>query len=162
MYTLTDIKATRSVVYPAGLSSVKFVASVNTSDKADVLAGQTLAWTGTADTNVANEIKDTSEVFDPALNGSFAANTADGAGASFTVTGKVDYKDADELYVKSGYNNVAATTGNTGEGDDARILGDLPYDLCPDGNETYTIYDEHKIQVIAVTANDDGTLFVMG
>ena len=148
-YRLTDVKTTRSVIEPKGLSFVKFVATTNETDNADVFAGKTLAWTGTADTDVANEIKDSSEVFDPALQGSYAANTADTVGvANPTLIARVDYKDADELYCSSGYN-----VGG---------IGTAPFDLCPDGDETYTIYDEHKIQVIAVTANDDGTLIAIG
>lgn len=135
---LTDIKATRSLYRPRTMNKVYFVASTNLTDNADVLAAQTLAWTGTADTNTANELQDTSEVYDPEIDGTQAHNTADNR------TSFVTYKDADELYCHKGG------------------MDDAAYDLCPDGNETYTIYDERIVQVIAVSANDDGTLMIIG
>lgn len=142
-YNLTDIKATRSVVKPEGFNSVKFLVSTNTTDNADVLAGKTLAWTGTADTDVANELKDTSQVFDSRINGLQVANTADTVGETNpSLMADVVLKDADELY----------TFKHEGSA----------YDCFPDGNETYTIYNERVVQFIAVSANDDGTVLLMG
>jgi hypothetical protein len=154
VHTLTDIKATRSLIRPMNMVRTFFVASTNETDNADILNAQTLSWTGTCDTNVANEIKDTSEVFDPELSGCQASNTADTVGvANPTLMARVDYNDADELYCSSGY-----AVDQTGGAD----FGQKAFDLCPDGNETYTIYSERVIQVTAVSANDDGTILVLG
>lgn len=135
---LTDIKATRSLYKPRTMNRVYFVASTNLTDATDVLAAQTLAWTGTADTNTLNELQDTSEVYDSEINGVQADNTAD------NLTSFVTYKDADELYCHKGG------------------MADAVYDLCPDGNETYIIYSERVVQVIAGTADDDGTILIIG
>lgn len=146
IHDLTDIKATRSLLKPMNMDRVYYVSSTNTTDNADVLAGQTLAWTGTADNNVLNEIKDTSEVFDAEIDGAQAHNTAD------NLTSFVTYKDADELYCHK--KTIYSTDPSSGQ--------DAVYDLCPDGNETYTIYSERIVQFIAATADDDGTVLVMG
>ena len=140
-YDLTDVKATRSLIIPDGVGAVKFCASTNETDGTDVLLAQTLKWTGTCDSNTANELVDASETFDSRLNGLPAINTQ--AGALKGVTGEIIYKDADELYIFNWSTGAA-------------------YDLFPAGSETYAIYDERTIQVTAGTANDDGSLFVMG
>ena len=144
---LTDIKATRSIVKPEGFNSIKFVASTNTSDNADVLLAKKVSWTGTADSNTANELVDSSETFDPRLSGLQVSNTADTASSSVTLMSYVDYKDADELYCSTGASDV---------------MGTEVYDAFPDGNETYTIYNERAIQCMAVTAGDEGTLLLIG
>ena len=138
VHTLTDIKATKSLIKPMNMDRVYFVASTNETDNADVLLAQTLAWTGTADTNTLNELQDTSEVYDPDIDGAQAFNNTDGR------TSFVTYKDADELYCHKGG------------------MDDAVYDLAPDGNEAYVIYSERIIQVTAVSANDDGTILVLG
>lgn len=144
IWSLTDIKATRSLIKPITMSQVHFTVSTNVTDGTDVLAAQTLAWTGTADGNTDNELIDSSEVFDPEIDGCQAHNTADNR------TSYVTYKEATKLYChKGGWRAYPFT-------------GDAVYDLCPDGNETFTIYSERVVQVIAGTADDDGTLLIIG
>ncbi len=136
IYSLTDVKATRSLIKP-GVQAIKFVASTNTSDGADIFNAKTLAWTGTADGNTPNELVDSSETFDSALTGYQVSNTTDNAWA------RVEYKDADELYVMTPDGSARA-------------------DLFPDGNEAYTFYNERVLQLVAQTAGDDGTLIIIG
>ena len=145
--SLTDIKATRSIVRPEGFNSIKFTASTNTTDSADVLLTKKVSWTGTADGDTENELVDSGEVFDPRLSGLQAANTADTASSSVTLQSYVDYKDADELYCSTGASND---------------LGTEVYDAFPDGNETFTIYSERAVETLAATANDEGTILIMG
>lgn len=153
--TLTDIKTTRSLIKPRTMSQVNFVASTNETDNADVLLAKTLAWNGTCDSKVANQIVSSAQVFDPLLTGTYAANITDTVHPTNnpTLIGYVSYKDADELYISSGY-AVSQASGAD--------FGKKPFDLCPDGNEDYTIYSERIIEVLAVSANDDGTLLIIG
>jgi len=134
-YQITNAATTNSV-FNTDMQMVHCAFSTQTTDKADSWKCKTLNWTGTADSDTANEIKDTSETYVKALTGSQAFNTTDNR----TCT-TVEYKDADELYT---YKSQAA------------------YDLCPDGNEAYRILDERKIMLTPVTANDDGFVIVMG
>ena len=139
---LTDVKATRSLIRPAGLNSVKFISTVNTTDTADVFAGVTLAWTGTCDSDVENEVADAGEVFDTRMNGCMISNTTDTVGvANDSLVANIKRHDNTSLYT---FHAGAA------------------FDLCPDGDETYTVYDERVVQVVAGTANDDGSLLVIG
>lgn len=133
---LTDVKSTRSIPLTEGFNSVKFTSSTNTTDNTDVLLIKKVSWTGTADGDTANELVDSSETFDPAVSGLQCDNTTD------TTNCVVDYKDADELYCKA-YNGAAA-------------------DTFPDGTDTFTIYNERRIEIIAGTANDDGTILMIG
>jgi len=135
---LTNVKATQSLIKPVRMNRIHFVSTTNLTDNTDHLAGQTLNWSGTADTNVTNEIKDTSETFDPEIDGAQAHNTTDNR------TAFVTYKDADELYCHKGG------------------LADAVYDLCPDGNEVYSITSERIVEVTAQTADDSGTLLIIG
>lgn len=139
MITLTDVKATRSVIRPTIPSRVMFVASTNESDNKDVLAGQTLAWTGTADTNTPNELDDSGETFDPALYELFADNTAS------------------QLVARVIINASDATRCLCYKPDKSAV-----YDAFPAGTETFTIYNERAVQLIAATAGDDGTLLILG
>jgi hypothetical protein len=143
IYSVTDAASTSSVIEPK--MNVRFVASANTSDNADHMRARVLNWSSTADTDVLNEIKDTTVTFVAGLTGSQAHNTTD------NLTSFVSYKDGDELY--------AFRTGKRIETDTADTA---TYDVCPDGNEAYAIIDDHKIMVTPVTGNDDGTLFVLG
>lgn len=122
------------------MSQVHFVSSTNTTDNADVFAGQTLNWSGTADSNVANKIADSSETFDPQINGAQAFNTTDGLTSFVTYDGS----NTDQLFCHKGGSADAA------------------FDLCPDGNEAYHIRSERIAQVLAASANDDGTLLILG
>ena len=139
IFSLTDIKATRSLVKPR-MGQVHFVSSTNLTDNADILAGRTLSWTGTADTNTTNKLVDASEVFDPNINGAEAYNTTDNRIAQVTY----DKDTASALFCHKGG------------------MDDAAYDLAPDGNEAYLISSERIVQVTAVSANDDGTLMVIG
>lgn len=138
--TLTDVKATRSLVKPTTMSQVHASYSTNVTDNKDVLAAQTLNWTGTADTDTENKIDDASETFDPAINGAQAHNTADNRTSFVTYDGV----NTDQLFCHKGG------------------TADAVYDLCPDGNETYQINSERMVQLVAGNANDDGTLLVLG
>lgn len=142
-HDLTDVKATRSLIRPTTVhNKVHFVASTNETDGADVFGAQTLAWTGTCDSDTANEIVDSSETFDTMLNNTVAYNVETGD-ANLGKGAHIVYKDADELYCFA--------------------LGDkTAYDLCPTGDEDYRIDDQKIVQVVAGTANDDGTLLIMG
>jgi len=139
--SLTDVKATRSLIKPTLPTKCAFVATTNLTDNADILAGKTLAWDGTADSNTPNELIDSSEVFDARLYDVFVANTD----ATAFTTARVQLKSGE------------TTKLNLYKPDRSAV-----YDAFPSGNETYTIYDERVIQVIAASANDDGTLLVMG
>ena len=135
IYSITDAASTNSVIN-TDMCSVRFIGSSNKTDNADTFRARVLNWTSAADTNTLNEIQDTGETFVAQLTGSQAWNSTDNR----TCT-EVEFKDADELYT---------------------YKSDAAYDLCPDGNETYLILDDHKIMVTPVTANDDGYLLVFG
>jgi hypothetical protein len=141
-YNLTDIKATRSLIRPDGITRVRFSCSTNTTDGTDVLLGQTLTWTGQTDGTTANTLEDSTQVFDPRINFCLASNTSD------NTTCMVNYKDADQLYCWT-------KIGNSSKG-----LG-VAVDAF-DTTKNYTIYNERIVQVVAGTANDDGTLLVIG
>lgn len=135
IYSLTDVKATRSLVKPA-MNKVYQVASTNTSDNADIFNSKTLAWTGTTDAATASILTDSSEVFDPALMGFQFSNTTDNA------WGSIEYKDDDELYTMKPDKSARAT-----------IIGNA---------KAYTIYDERIVQLVAQDAGDDGTMIIFG
>ena len=139
MVTLTDVKATRSIIRPTVPSRVMFVATTNETDKADVFNGKTLAWTGSADTNTVNELDDSGETFDPALYELMVENTTDTDNARVII------------------NSSDATRLLCYKPDKTAVK-----DAFPDGNEAYTIYNERAIQVTAASANDDGTLLILG
>ena len=136
---LTDVKATRSVVKP-GFTTVYQAYSTNTSDNKDVLNAQTLAWTGTCDTNTPNELDDSSETFDPALYDLFAQDTT---AASAVARVAINASDATRLLCYKPNRSAV-------------------YDAFPLGSETYTIYSERAVQLAAVTAGDEGTLLIIG
>lgn len=135
IYTLTDIKSTRSLILP-GLTKVDFIASINLTDNADILNGRTLAWSGTTDGAAANELTDASETFEEGLTGTQFSNTTD------TAWGKAEFKDADELWTMKPDGSVRSTIIGTGK--------------------AYTFYSERIIQVVAQDANDNGTMIIFG
>lgn len=135
-HALTDAKATRSLVYATYVPKIHFSTSVNTTDNADTFNAQSLSWTGTTDAATANELTDSSEVFDPVLTGLQAVNNTDGKWMA------LEYKDADELYTM--YPNKSARATQIGTA------------------KAYTIKTERVVQVTAVSANDDGTLILIG
>ena len=143
IFSVTDAQSTTSIVNP--VMNVSFVASTNTSDNADVMGAKPLRWSSTADTDVLNEIKDTAVTFKAGLTGCAAYNTTD------NLTGNVEFKDADECYAFKTGQQIETSAGST-----------TTYDVCPDGNEAYLIMSDRRIQVTPVTANDDGTLLVIG
>ena len=138
-YDLTDVKATKSLINPC-MQAVYFVNTTNTTDAADTLIGGTLNWAGTADTNTTNKLVNTSETFDPEITDAQAFNTTD------NLTSYVSYdKDATTA--------LFCHKGGT---------ADAVYDLAPDGNEVYEILSDKIVQVTAVSANDDGTILIIG
>lgn len=139
IFNLTDIKSTRSLIKPR-MGQVHFVSSTNTTDNADVLGAGTLSWSGTADSNTVNKLVDASETFDPLINGAEAYNTTDNLISLVTYD-----KDA-----------TTALFCHKGGMDDAT------YDLAPDGNEVFLISSERIVQVTAVSADDDGTVLIIG
>ena len=140
---LTDVKATRSIIKPEGINSVKFTASTNTTDNDDVLLTKTLAWTGKAAVYQENHLEDTGEVFDPRL-GMLVVHNVETGDAKLGLHAYMVYDgtDPDDL----------SLIDNTG----------TATDLFPDGNEDYVMYNERVIQTIAGTGDDDGTLLVIG
>ena len=140
IYTVTDAATTNSVV-KTDMRQVFFVSSTNTTDNADNFKAQILNWTGSADTDTANELQDTSETYVNQLTNlivyaTSGANNGDGS--------IIEFKDADELNLNT--LNAPATA----------------QDLFPAGTETYRINDERHIMLTPVTANDDGTLILLG
>ncbi len=139
IYTLTDVKATRSLVKPM-MNNVYMAASTNVTDNTDVFAAQPLNWTGQVDGNTTDKLDDGSEVFDPDINGAQATNITDGRTSFVTY----DKDTASQLFCHKGG------------------MADAVYDLCPDGNENYVIRNQRIIQLVAGNASDDGTLLVLG
>ena len=135
MFSVTDSATTNSVLKTEMVNRI--ILATNTSDNADHFRARSLSWTGTADTDVTNELKDTTQTFVAQLTGSMVDNVTDGAFA------KIGYKDADELYTY-------------------KPNGSAALDLFNTGNEEYAIKDERKLMITPVTADDDGTIIVMG
>ena len=156
IFNLTDVKATRSLIKPR-MGRVDFVSSTNTTDNADVLAGQTLSWSGTADGNTANKLVDSSEAFDPAIDGAQAHNTADNLTSFVTY----DKDNTDALFCHKGGSDDSIAL-NDGDGTSTAQTGDAAFDLAPDGNETFTIDSQRIVQVTAASANDEGTVIIFG
>lgn len=154
---LTDLKTTRNIIKPEGFNSIKFSSSTNTTDGDDVLLSKKVSWTGQCDSDSTNKIDDNAEVFDPGLDGLEVTNTTDAASGSFEKMGRIgfDKTNADQLFIAGGRLGAGTNPGRDG-------FGTAVYDLCPQGNENYTIYSERAWQILAVGANDDGTIFIMG
>ena len=140
IYGITDAATTNSVV-KTDMRQVFFVSSTNTTDNADNFKAQVLNWTGTADSNTANELVDSSEIFVNQLTDLIVYATSgdnDGDGSI------IEFKDADELNL----NTLGAPA--------------TAQDLFPAGTETYIINDERHIVLTPVTGDDDGTLIILG
>ena len=139
-YDITDVQTSKNVVKP--YMNVKFAVATNTTDNTEVMMAKPLNWTGTADTDTANKLVDTSETFVQELNRShvFATSgTNEGAPAIIEFLSA----DTDALSLFSCASEAAT-------------------DLFPSGNETYALLDDHKVELDVGTNDDDGTLLIMG
>lgn len=138
-YTITDVQDTISIFDTA--INVLFCNSTNETDAADIFNAKPLAWSSACDTDVSNEIKDTTVTMNKALQGLQAWNQTD---SGDDTSGYVDYKDGDEL---NAYKDKYASAAR---------------DICPTGDETYLIQSKTHIQMDTASSDDDGTLIVFG
>jgi len=159
IYSLTDVKATRSLVKPM-MDRVRMVASTNETDNTDVLNAKSLNWTGTQDSAVASQINDAGEVYDKVLTGEIVYNveTGDGSLGDGCVVG---YSDANTMLTDDpAFFGQRFRSDNT-TNDSGETMPTEAQTLC-NATEDYSIVSERVIQVVAADANDDGSMLVIG
>ena len=116
---------------------VTFACSTNTGANTDVFGTGPMNVEGTADANVANELKDTSETFSSMWSGLRAINESTKASCL------VSCKDADELYCFNPTTKAAA-------------------DTFPNGNEAWNVTSDRHVELTSAGTTYEGYLIVFG
>ena len=140
-YQITDAKDTNSV-FNSDMQNVMFIGSTQTTDKSDAFRARRLVWSGTCDNDQTNHCEDNTYTFVAALSGAWLANIE--TGDALIGQGAFVEWDKDDL------------------DDLALSKAGAVFDVCPTGDEDFTIHDPRKIMLTPATADDDGFVILIG